>query len=69
MLKEFFFNQFYVLGNQNNWAKRKDQPLEVLVEHASNGYGLMPANLGREGVTKENITFAVKYMLSELEKK
>ena len=58
-----------VLGNQKNWAKRKDQPLDVLVEHASNGYGLMPANLGREGVTKDDITVAVKYMLSALEEK
>ena len=31
-----------VLGNKNNWAPRKDQGIDVLVEHATNGFGLMP---------------------------
>ncbi len=55
-----------VLGNKNNWASRKDQGLEVLVEHASGGFGLMPAKGGRTELSEDEIRFAVKYMLSTL---
>lgn len=56
-----------ILGNEKMWASRKDQSLEVLVEHATNGYGLMPAKGGREELTEDQIRAAIKFMLSKLE--
>ena len=56
-----------VLGNQPNWKERKQQGLAVLVEHASQGYGLMPAKGGRTELTDDQIQAAVKYMLAALE--
>ena len=56
-----------VLGNQKNWAPRKQQEFDVLVQHATEGFGLMPANSGRAGLADEDIPKAIKYMLSQLE--
>ena len=56
-----------VLGNQANWRDRKDQGLDVLVEHATNGYGLMPAKGGSD-LTEEEIRYVVKFMLDALKK-
>lgn len=56
-----------ILGNNKMWASRKNQGLDVLVEHATNGYGLMPAKGGREDLTESEIRAAIKYMLSKLE--
>lgn len=56
-----------VFGNEKNWAPRKAQGLDVLVEHASNGFGLMPAKGGRTELTDDDIRAAVKYMLSALD--
>jgi len=56
-----------ILGNEKMWASRKDQSLDVLVEHATNGYGLMPAKGGREDLTEQEIRAAIKFMLSKLE--
>ncbi len=55
-----------ILGNQKMWKKRAPQGLETLVDHAENGYGLMPAKGGKEELTRDEITNAVKYMLSQL---
>ena len=56
-----------ILGNEKMWAPRKDQPLDVLVSHATNGFGLMPAKGGNEDLTEDQIRSAIKYMLSQLE--
>ena len=40
---------------------------DVLVQHASNGYGLMPAKGGNEALTEDQIRAAITYMLSALE--
>jgi cytochrome c5 len=58
-----------VFGNNKNWAPRKVQGLDVLVEHASNGYGLMPAKGGRTELTEDDIRAAIKYMLAALDEK
>ncbi|SMF20104.1 Cytochrome c5 [Alteromonadaceae bacterium Bs31] len=55
-----------IVGNKAMWAGRKDQGLEVLVQHASEGYGLMPAKGGNTELSKEEITLAIEYMLSTL---
>jgi len=56
-----------VFGNEKNWGPRKAQGLDVLVEHASNGFGLMPAKGGKAELTEDQIRAAIKYMLSALE--
>lgn len=55
-----------ILGNQKMWAKRIGQDKAVLVEHAINGYGLMPAKGGADHLSDEKIDAAVGYMLSQL---
>lgn len=56
-----------VLGNNKNWAPRKEQGIDVLVEHATNGFGLMPAKGGKTDLTEEDIRAAITFMLSKLE--
>jgi cytochrome c5 len=57
-----------ILGNKKMWAKRAPQGEEVLLEHASQGYGLMPAKGGNTDLTDDEVAAAIKYMLSQLEK-
>ena len=52
-----------IFGNKIQWGKRAPQGIPTLVEHASNGYGLMPAKGGNESLTTEDITAAVTYMV------
>ncbi len=56
-----------VIGNKYNWAKRAPQGIDVLVDHAMNGYGLMPAKGGKEHLQEEDIRAAITFMLSKLE--
>ncbi len=56
-----------ILGNKKMWSKRANQGLEVLVQHASQGYGLMPAKGGNEKLTESEISSAIQYMLSQLQ--
>jgi cytochrome c5 len=56
-----------ILGNNKMWAKRAPQGIETLVDHASKGYGLMPAKGGNTDLTQPEMTAAVKFMLSQLE--
>lgn len=55
-----------ILGNANMWQERVKQGIPTLVEHASNGYGLMPAKGGNIELTTEEITAAVTYMVEQL---
>jgi len=57
-----------ILGNNKMWGKRVVQGEDVLLEHAKNGYGLMPAKGGNTDLTDEQIAAAIKFMLSKLEK-
>ena len=57
-----------ILGNQKMWQERSQQPIPVLVQHATEGFGLMPARGGNEALTEQEITAAVTYMLSLLDK-
>jgi cytochrome c5 len=49
------------------WAKRLPQGIPVLVEHASNGYGLMPAKGGNMALTEQEMTAAVTFMVSQVQ--
>lgn len=55
-----------IIGNANMWAERVKQGIPTLVEHASNGHGLMPAKGGNTELTTEEITAAVTYMVEQL---
>jgi len=55
-----------ILGNQAMWKPRLARSESVLIQHATNGFGLMPANSGRTGLDDADIPLAVRYMLSEL---
>lgn len=55
-----------IVGNANMWEERVKQGIPILVEHASNGYGLMPAKGGNTDLTTEEITAAVTYMVEQL---
>ena len=57
-----------ILGSQKMWQERSQQPKSVLIQHATEGFGLMPAKGGNEQLTEQDITAAVSYMLSLLEK-
>ncbi len=56
-----------IVGNEAMWGPRVEKGEAALVESAKNGFGLMPANLGRKPELDEaTIASAVSYMLSEL---
>lgn len=54
-----------IFGNKKMWSKRVGQGIPTLVEHATNGYGLMPAKGGNLDLTEEEISAAVNYMVSQ----
>jgi len=54
-----------IIGNAKMWGPRITQGEETLIQHAINGYGLMPAK-GGSSLTDEEIAQAVNYMLSQL---
>ncbi len=55
-----------IAGNTAMWSKRLGSTEQQLVDHATEGFGLMPANLGRNDLDREQIALAVSYMLSLL---
>jgi len=58
-----------ILGDQEQWAPRIAQGIDVLKDHAINGYtgsvGYMPAKGGRMDLSDDEIAAAVDYMISE----
>ena len=54
------------LGDQAAWEARIAQGMDVLVDHAINGYqgdnGIMPAKGGRMDLSDEAVANAVAYM-------
>ena len=58
-----------VLGSADAWADRIAQGIDVLKDHAINGYqgsaGYMPAKGGRTDLSDEEVASAVDYMVSE----
>ena len=58
-----------ILGNQEQWASRIAQGLDVLKEHAINGYsgaaGYMPAKGGHMDLSDDEVGAAVEYMVNE----
>lgn len=58
-----------VLGNTDSWAPRIAQGIDVLKEHAINGYtgavGFMPAKGGRVDLSDQEVGDAVEYMVGQ----
>lgn len=57
-------NNAPVLGNQKMWEKRIAQGESTLINHALEGYNMMPARGGNPDLSDEQITHAVQYMIS-----
>ncbi len=55
-----------ILGNKKMWGPRVSQGVDVLVQHATNGFRLMPAKGGNEALTEEDIKAAVNFMVSQV---
>lgn len=57
------------LGDAGAWAARAEQGLEVLIDHAINGFqgeaGVMPARGGNASLSDEQVAAAVEYMLEQ----
>lgn len=49
-------------GDSGAWSARISQGLDTLVEHAINGYNMMPARGGSNTLTDEEVKNAVIYM-------
>lgn len=56
-----------ILGNKAMWAKRLPQGIPTLVEHATNGYELMPAKGGNTELNQADIQAAVTFMVSKVQ--
>jgi len=57
-----------ILGNQTMWQSRLPKGKEVLIISATEGFGLMPANKGRDpSLDQQAISNAVDYMLSKVQ--
>lgn len=56
-----------IVGNSKMWGPRIEQGVPTLIEHATNGYGLMPAKGGNPDLTDEQIAAAVAYMVNEVQ--
>lgn len=57
-----------IIGNNKMWEPRVAQGEATLLEHATNGFGLMPAKAGNNELTEEDLRLAIRYMLSRLDK-
>jgi len=55
-----------IIGNEKMWGKRLPQGVDTLIEHATNGYELMPAKGGNSDLTDEEVAAAVRYMVSQV---
>ena len=56
-----------IVGNQAMWRSRTQQGLDTLVQHATEGYGLMPAKGGNTALSEKEVEQAVIFLLSQLE--
>lgn len=56
-----------IIGNRKMWGPRLEQGQEVLVQHAINGFGLMPAKGGKTQLSDEQVAMAVDFMVSQVQ--
>lgn len=56
-----------ILGNKAMWGPRLEQGEATLVEHAINGFGLMPAKGGKADLPDSDVKLAVQFMVSKVQ--
>ena len=60
-----------IVGEIDDWAERIEQGIEVLTEHALQGFtgasGIMPAKGGNPALSDDAITAAVEFMVDQSE--
>lgn len=56
-----------IIGNKVMWENRIKQGIPTLLEHATSGYGLMPAKGGNTDLADEDVEKAIRYMLSKVQ--
>ena len=56
-----------IVGNKKMWGPRAEQGIDVLVQHATEGFGLMPAKGGKTHLTEDDLRTIISYMLSQIE--
>ena len=54
-----------IFGNATMWGKRTPQGLPTLIQHAIEGYGLMPAKGGYVNLSDSDVALAVEYMVEQ----
>ncbi len=52
------------IGDKQDWSKREQQGLQVLLTHAIKGYKNMPAKGGNPTIKDKEIEIAIQYMLA-----
>ena len=55
-----------IIGNSKMWNPRIEQGTPALIQHAIDGFGLMPAKGGNLELTDDEISAAVTYMIEQL---
>ncbi|WP_071872991.1 c-type cytochrome [Atopomonas hussainii] len=55
-----------IVGNAKMWGPRAKQGVDVLVQHAIEGYGLMPAKGGKTHLSDAQIRLVVEFYLAQL---
>lgn len=56
-----------MLGNADQWGPRLEQGVDVLNDHALNGFNAMPARGGNMALTDEQVKASVAYMLESVQ--
>lgn len=56
-----------MFGNKKMWGPRIEQGINVLIQHATEGYNnRMPARGGNDSLTDEEVAAGVNYMVSKV---
>ncbi len=56
-----------VLNDPSAWTDRLAQGIDTLVEHAIDGYNLMPAKGGRSDLSDEQVRVTVEWMVAQVQ--
>ena len=56
-----------IIGNKKMWSKRLPKGEEQLIQHAIEGFELMPAKGGRTTLSDEEVAAAVRYMIGRVQ--
>ena len=54
-------------GNKSMWEPRAQKGIDVLVQHASQGFGLMPPKGGNVDLTEPELRQAIEYMIAQMQ--